>query len=152
MKGSFTVELSLVFPVILLILVIFMQFGLYFMYRVYTLNAVNQSLSICSRSRQEKKTAEEAAQSAEAYLLDALAQLPIEIIELQCETTMGWFKEEYTVKVTAEYSFIFKFSWTAVEKSCVMNPVQFRNRCDFIWEKGKQYLDRFQNRTVEGEG
>lgn len=147
MKGSFTVELSLVFPVILMILIVFMQLGLYFTYRIYTLCTINQSLTVCSRARQERKTMDEAAQLGEEYLYDTLSFLPIEIQETWCETDTGWLKEEYTIGVTARYSFLFDMSWSAVEKSCVMNPVSFRNQLDFIWEKGKQYLVRFQNES-----
>ena len=147
MRGSFTVELSLIFPVILMILVVIMQVGLYFTYRIYTLCAVNQSLSVYSRARQEKKTSEEAVQMAEGYLEDALGLLPIEVQELRCVADTGWLTEECSVGVTARYSFLFDMSWSAVEKNCVTNPVIFRNRLDFMWEKGKQYLDRFQNES-----
>ncbi len=152
MKGNITVELSLIFPVILIVLIMFMQFGLYFVYRIYTLNAVNQSLAICSRARQEKKSVEEATRLAEKYLNDVLIQFPIEITELQCETVTGWFEEEYIMVVSAKYSFMFELSWIVVEKSCAMNPVEFRNRFDFIWEKGKQYLDQLKGEVWESGG
>ena len=142
MKGSFTVELSLLFPIILTILIVFMQFGLYFMCRIYAVNAVNQSLLICNRARQEKKTTEEAVQLAEEYLYDVLKQIPIEITELHCDTVKGWWEEEYVMMVSAKYSFIFELSWNTVAKSCSTNPTEFRNRIDFIWENGKQYLEQ----------
>lgn len=144
MKGSFTVELALIFPIILMLLVVFMQFGLYFMYRIYTLNTVDQSLAICNRARQEKKTTEEARQLAEEYARGTLENLPIEITKLQCEVSSEWFQEEYTMVVEAGYSFVLELNWTAVGKSCVMNPVEFRNRIDFVWEKGQQYLEWFK--------
>ena len=145
MKGSFTVELSLIFPVILMILIVFIQMGLYFTYRVYTLCAINQSLTVYSRARQEKKTAEEASELAKGYLYDVLNLLPIDIQDVQCESNAGWLKEECVMGVKAGYSYIFDMSWSSVGKCDATNPVSFRNRLDFIWEKGKQYLDRFQN-------
>ena len=147
MKGSFTVELSLIFPVMLMILVVLMQMGLYFTYRIYTLCMVNQSLSVYSRARQEKKTVKEAEQMAEEYLYDTLCLLPIEIQEYWCEGEAGWLEEECTVGVMAKYSFLFDLTWSNVGKNCVTNPVSFRNRLDFVWEKGKQYLDRFQSES-----
>ena len=144
MKGSFTVEMAVVFPVIFLVLFLFMQFGLYFTYRVYTLNVMNQSLAICSRARQEMKPKEEARQLAERYLQECLRLIPIEMETVQLDVQDGWVQEEYTARVSAQYSFLFDMTWSAVEKSCVMNPVIFRNRLDLVWEKGKQYLSWYQ--------
>ena len=106
---------------------------------------MDQSLTVCVRARQEKRSAEEAVQLAEAYLNNKLAQVPIDIAEVQCKTRVGWFHEEYTMWVTARYAFVLELSWTTLEKSSVVNPVEFRNRVDFIWEKGKQYMDQLKN-------
>ena len=144
MKGSFTVELSILFPGLLIVLIFFMQIGMYFVYRIYTISAVDQGLVICNRARQEKKTTEETVQLVETYLYDTLVQLPIDITELKCEVVSGWFAEEYSIRVTAGYSFILKLSWNSVGKCSVMNPVEFRNRVDFVWEKGNQYMDQLK--------
>ena len=147
MKGSFTVELSLVLPVILMILVALMQMGLYFTYRIYTVCVVNQSLSVYSRARQEKNTMQGAALLAEEYLYDTLSILPVEIQDFWCEAEGGWLEEDCTVGVTVQFSFMFDMKWSSVGKNCVTNPVSFRNRLDFIWEKGRQYLKRFQEES-----
>ena len=141
MKGSFTVELSIIFPVIFIILVVLVQCGLFFSYRIYALNAINQSLMICSQARSEGMTPEEAVQCAGEYLHEELDRLPIRIEEIQWEQSVGWLKEEYAVGVSARYSFVISISWSAFQKSNVINPVVFRNRLDFIWEKGRRYLD-----------
>lgn len=140
MKGSFTVELSLLFPLIFVILLALMQCGLYFTYRIYTVNAMEQSLMVCEEERKGGKTPEEAAASGEEYLYGQLERLPIELTAAEYTQSTGWLKEEYEVKISAKYTFIISLSWSAVRKEKVINPVQLRNRLDFIWEKGQQYM------------
>ena len=147
MKGSFSVELSLILPVILMILVVLMQVGLYFTYRIYTVCVVNQSLAVYNRARQEKNTMQEAVQLAEEYLCDTLDILPIEIQDSWCEVEGGWLEENCAIGVKVNYSFMLNMTWSSVGKNCVTNPVSFRNRLDFIWEKGSQYLKRFQDES-----
>ncbi len=142
MKGSFTVELSIIFPIIFVILVVLMQYGLYFSYRIFTWNAMNQSLMVCNQARNKGMQPEEAIECAAGYLDEELSKLPIQIDALNWERSTGWLKEEYVVKVSARYSFMVSMSWSAVQISKRINPVEFRNRLDFIWEKGRQYLDR----------
>ena len=115
------------------------------MYRVYTVNAVNQSLAICTRARQEKKTVEETERLVETHLSNRIEEIPVKVEEMDCKADSGWFQEEYTLRLRATYSFGMKLSWVVIEKCCVMNPVDFRNRVDFLWEKGKQYLDQLDS-------
>ena len=90
---------------------------------------------------------EEAAALAEQYLQEMLCSVPIEIEEVYLEVKDGWLKEEYTAKISACYSFLFDMTWSAIEKSCLMDPVLFRNRLDLIWEKGNQYLEWYRNHS-----
>ena len=84
---------------------------------------------------------------AEEYLYDTLSILPVEIQDFWCEAEGGWLEEDCTVGVTVQFSFMFDMKWSSVGKNCVTNPVSFRNRLDFIWEKGSQYLKRFQDES-----
>ncbi len=142
MKGSFTVELSIIFPIIFLILIVLMQCGLYFSYRIFVRNAMNQSLLVCIQARNDGMMPEEAVECAAGYLDEELGNLPIQITELQWDSSIGWLKEEYRVKLSARYSYLFSLPWSAVQVSKRVNPVEFRNRLDFIWEKARQYLDK----------
>ncbi len=142
MKGSFTVELSIIFPVIFLILIVLMQCGLYFSYRIFTWNAMHQSLLVCIQTRNEGILPEDAMECAAEYLAAELENVPIQITELEWDSSIGWLKEEYSVKVSAQYSFILSLPWSSVQVSKRVNSAEFRNRLDFIWEKAGQYLDQ----------
>ena len=142
MKGSLTVELAIIFPIIFLILVVLMQCGLYFSYRLFTWNAMNQSMLVCMQARNDGEPPETAVGYAEKYLEEELAKLPIQVTELDWQSSSGWLEEEYGVKISARYSLIFSLSWSAGQTSKRVNPVEFRNRLDFIWEKARQYLEQ----------
>lgn len=145
MKGSFTVELSIIFPVIVFILLIIMQFALFFSYRIFAVNAMNQSLMICLQERNSGQEPDEAVQSAAEYLERELTKTPIQIEAVQWEKEVGWLKEEYVVKISARYSFLTSLPWSAVQKTTRMNAMEFRNRVDFVWEKGRKYLEQGKN-------
>ncbi len=142
MKGSFTIELSIIFPFIFLILIVLMQCSLYFSYRIFAWNAMNQSLLVCIQARNEGIGAEEAVEYASEYLEGQLEKLPIQTTALEWNSSIGWFKEEYSVRISVRYSFLISMSWSAIQVSTRMNPMEFRNRLDFIWEKARQYLDQ----------
>lgn len=135
MKGSLTVELSLLFPIIFLVLIILMQCGLYFSYRIYTQCRVQQSLMLCAEQRKQGANPDAAVGNAKQYLEEALKGLPVEAEFIDWNQTNRWMKEEYEVTLQARYSFIISLSWTVKQKKVWINPVNLRNRVDFIWEK-----------------
>ena len=141
MKGSFTVEMSLLFPMIFLMLMICMQFGLYYSYRIYSQAVVQQSLLICTHQRQQGIRPEKAAAIAESYLQDQLQQLPIAVEAAEVKQSVNWLNEEYQAGFKASYTLFISLSWSETQKKEWMNPVLLRNRVDFIWEKGKAYFD-----------
>lgn len=135
MKGSLTVELSLLFPIVFLVLIILMQCGLYFSYRIYTQCRVQQSLMLCVEQRKQGADPDAAVGNAKQYLEEALKGLPVEAELIDWNQTNRWMKEEYEVTLQVRYSFIISLSWTVKQKKVWINPVNLRNRVDFIWEK-----------------
>lgn len=135
MKGSLSVELSLLFPIVFLILIILMQCGLYFCYRIYTQCKVQESLILCEEQRKHGLDLNPAMEKAKKYLEESLQGLAIETEFINWNQTSSWMKEEYEVTLQMRYSFVITLSWNVKQKKRWLNPVGFRNRVDFLWEK-----------------
>lgn len=142
MRGSFTVEMAILFPLVFLILMALMQLGLYFSYRIYAKAALQQSLLICTDQREQGREPESAAALAEQHLAERLEQLPVRVEAAEVTAQAGWLKEEYIAGIRAESFFLIPLSWQEQQTREWRNPVLFRNRVDFIWEKGKAFVDR----------
>lgn len=139
MKGSFTVELAILFPVMWLLLMVLLQFGLYFTYRIYIDDVLKRSMMICIEQRNQGAQPEEAMNRADAYLQQQLEPLPVQTETDGWQLTDGWLSEKYEVGLFAEYRMFASFHWTAQQKGDWRNPVLFRNRIDYLWEKGQKY-------------
>lgn len=140
MRGSFTTELALIFPVIFLVIIVMLQSGLFFAYRIYTFDVLQRGMLICENARNEGEEAENAMAAGKQYTEVQLQKIPIRIVDIRWDYECGWLEEEYTAAVQAEYSFLLSLPWQAQLKMEWSNPVQFRNRIDYIWEKGSKYF------------
>jgi hypothetical protein len=141
MKGSLTVELSLLFPLLFISFILVLQGSLYVFYRLYTQCLAEQSFMVCEEQRRSGETPETSMQRAKEYLLERTAALPVQIEAANWHKEEAWFKESYTIKLELRYRFLISLPWTVQSKDSQINPVRFKNRVDFLWEKGKVFLE-----------
>lgn len=143
-KGSFTVELSIIFPFIFLILMVLLQFGLYFTYQIYASCIMQQSLMICESRRQQGAEPKAALGEAEAYVSQKMEEVPVQVLNLKMNQQKEWIEEVYQVELEAEYNLIIPLTWRSIQKKSRMDPVTFRNRIDWVWEKGKKWMQNWE--------
>ena len=138
-KGSFTVEIALIFPVVFLIVLTLLQCGLFFTYHVYSRCLAEQSVMLCIDQRKEGVEAEEAVQVAQAYLGEKLRRLPLQVETCSVVQENSFLQETYTATMEAKARMLISFTCQWTVKQTWMEPVLFRNRVDYLWEKGQQY-------------
>lgn len=140
MRGSFTVELSIIFPLIFLILTVLMQCGLFYSFIIYSQSLAKQGLLLCAEERNQGINAEDALLQAEDFVKTRLEALPVIIKEIKSSKDVGWLSEGYVIEIVAEYRLFVAFSWEIKQEFIWTNPILFKNRVDFLWEKAHQYL------------
>lgn len=141
MKGSLTVELSLLFPLLFIIFMFILQCSLYLFYRLYTQCLVQQSFMVCIEQRKAGESPELSMEGAREYLLEKTAALPLRIEKESWNQEDAWFKESYEVEIVLQYMALIPLSWTVQGKTVWSDPLQFKNRVDFLWETGKVLLE-----------
>ena len=80
-------------------------------------------------------------EGARDYLLEKTAALPLRIEKESWNQEDAWFKESYEVEIVLQYMSLIPLSWTVQGKTVWSDPLQFKNRVDFLWEKGKVLLE-----------
>lgn len=97
---------------------------------------------VCTEKRQEGESAETAVTQADHYVEEKLQRLPIRVEAAEWEYSQDWLGEKYSIRITADYRLVMPMSWNVIQTKEWMNPVLFKNRVDYLWEKGKMYMKK----------
>ena len=133
LQGSLTGEMALVFPVLLLLLVLMMTYGIASAAALKSSIAVGEGLMVVETAVRKGQAASKAETAAYAYVSErASHEGALSEVEVHCTNT--YFVRTGEVKAEGWLFSLPLNAWSFAQKKNVVDPVRFRNRVDLISE------------------
>lgn len=135
LQGSLTAEMALVFPVLLILLVFVMIYGIASIAALNSSIAMGEGLMILETASKEGKKEAGLESLTKAYVLDkAGSKGAFSTAEVSVVNT--FFQKAAEVKVDGWLFSLPLNDWSFHQKKNMVDPVRFRNRVDLISEAG----------------
>ena len=132
-EGSFTVEIALIFPGILLLLVALIETGLWYRIRIRTDASLQEALMLVETARSRGYTLEEAVFLADGRLDESLEDTGD--FSRSWEVRDSYLKESVDLNIWGTYGSILPLSYRESQRLLHPDPRRFRDRVDLICEK-----------------
>ncbi len=126
LKGKFTVEAAIIFPVIFLLCIVYLELALYFMAVEYSKSICNQGLIVWSHSSEEEALRFlEQRLEGQNFLANAKA-----------ETNEGkeLFSSKRTVEIEGVYTLLFPLTVRTSSSGYEENEAAFVRTTDLLWD------------------
>lgn len=133
LQGSLTAEMALIYPILLLLLILMMTYGIAAVSALNGSIAMGEGLMVVETAVRKGRT----ASTAEAAALDhvtARASHDGALSEAEVSCTNAFFLRTAEVKVEGWLFSLPMNVWSFSLKKHVVDPVRFRNRVDLIAE------------------
>ena len=134
-EGSFTVEMALIFPAILLLIVAVMEIGMWYRIRIMTDTGIQEALMLIETARSRGYSLEEAVMFADEWIEEGLDG--IGDYSRYWDIRDSFLKESVTLTVQGSYGNILPLFYEERQQFCHPDPRRFRDRVDLICEKLK---------------
>ena len=132
-EGSFTVEMALIFPSVLILLVCVIEIGLWYRVRIVTDTGIQETLLLVESFRSQGHPLEEATILADGWLEDLMGE--IGDFSHDWEIQDSYLKEAAVLRIWGSYGSILPLSYQDSQRICHPDPRRFRDRVDLICEK-----------------
>ena len=131
--GSFTIEMALIFPGILVLLVLLIETGLWYRIRILADAGIQETLMICETARNKGYSLEEAAMLADGWLeeMSGIAGNA----DHYWQVRESYLHEEVTLSLWGSSGSLFFLGYAETQKMTHPDPRRFKDRVDLICEK-----------------
>lgn len=133
LSGSFVTEMSIVFPVIFLALILEMSAGIVSLYALLNSVAAGESLMVAEEALKKGHKEDAAAALAKTYL-EERCQVEGVFAEVDVQEDPGFFLSRLFVETSGSSSFLSSLPWHIQQKKMMIDPTVFRNRVDLFLE------------------
>lgn len=134
-------ELSLIFPISFLILVLLIQMGMHLTFRLYADNAERQAALVCREIRKTGAPMDDAVAIGDSFLREKLERIPFLSCEWEWQTQEGFLRESFAVSLWGNCRLMTETTWQQTVSEVYMDPAIFRNRVDLVKEVLKEAFD-----------
>ena len=134
-EGSFTVEMALIFPAILLLIVMVMEIGMWYRIRIMTDAGIQEALMLIETARNRGYSPEEAVIFADGWIeegMDGIGEY-----SRYWDIRDSYLKESVSLTVQGSYGTILPLFYQERQQFYHPDPRRFRDRVDLICEKLK---------------
>ena len=129
-----TVEISMLFPIVFLLIMAILQCALYLVYEVYTKALCDKGTILGQYWYTQGETAETCMEKVKAYTTEQLQRNPLRNPQVYVEIEEALFRKTISLGVESEYSLLFPMRVEAVSLGNLVKPASYKETMDLIWE------------------
>jgi hypothetical protein len=138
MKGSLSVEVVLLFPLLFLILMTMLQVGFYLTYRVWEKSTADQGVLIYQDSLKAGDTPTQAVARTKTYLETKLSQAGLKDVSVTIEEKNAILYRTIHIRTEGRYSFLLSLPITATAIGEYRNARTVRDTMEVIAEAARR--------------
>lgn len=154
-RGSLTVEAALIFPLAALLIVSFLQIGLYLSLSIWTKTLCEQSMMLYRALREAGADAREAAVEVERELEKTLSESLLRETKGGVTVQPSYLEDEIRVSAEGKYSFLFAQQVSSKARGWCRRPRRIRDTMCVVEETGEkipfvaELWDRYEKVILE---
>ncbi len=137
-RGSLTVEAALIFPMTAVLIVSFLQIGLYLSLSLWTKTLCEQSMMRYRSLREAGADAEEAAGAVERELEKTLGESLLRKTKAGVTVQPSYLEDEIRISAEGEYSFLFAQQVSSKARGWYRRPRRVRDTLCVVEETGEK--------------
>ena len=133
-RASMTVEISMLFPIVFLLIMAVLQCALYLVYEIYAKALCDKGAILGQYWYTQGETAETCTEKVKAYMTEQLQNNPLRNPQAHAEIEETLFRKTISLAVESEYTLLFPMQVDAVTFGNLVKPASYKETMDLIWE------------------
>lgn len=155
-RGSFTVEAALIYPMIFLILIAFLELGSFLSLEVKARAILTQTAELYSYCRSQGTAKEDAERKARNYMENAFGEMPVRASESLLSVDEGWLEDSIRLEATLSFASVLTSEIHVVKNAACVNPRYVRDifsvlsedvhkipGSEAIWNRYEEYIEQW---------